>query len=145
MSKKIQVLIFFRVCGRMTEQDAVESLVALGNSVTLVRCSTSATRTKDLSTPEKSFKAAGYKRVRENLIHVMYESEEGDVMAVPLAKGENLDVFNARRQKTADMMFDPTRKTAYCQFKNIRQSTLQYKTHVGYFFVRLCSRSATIT
>ena len=109
--------------GRMTEQDAVESLVALGHSVstpvsTPVRCTTSAQRTLDIGTPEKSFKAAGYKRVREGLIHVLYESEEGDVMAVPLAKGENSDVFNARRQRTADMMFDPTRKTAYCQFKN---------------------------
>ena len=81
-------------------------------------CTTNAQRTLqlDLGTPEKSFKAAGYKRVREGLIHVLYESEEGDVMAVPLAKGENSDVFNARRQRTADMMFYPTRKTAYCQF-----------------------------
>tara|TARA_B100000513_G_C11887784_1_gene181338 strand:- start:658 stop:1317 length:660 start_codon:yes stop_codon:yes gene_type:complete len=108
----------------MTEQDAIESLVALGNSVsttpasTPVRCTANAQRTVEIGTPEKSFKAAGYKRVREGLIHVLYESEEGDVMAVPLAKGENSEVFNARRQKTAVMMFDPTRKTAYCQFKN---------------------------
>lgn len=107
----------------MSELDAAESLVALGNPVstpvsTPIRCTTSAKRTLDLGTPKKSFKAAGYKRLREGLIQVLYESEDGDVMAVPLAKGENSDVFNARRQKTADIMFDPTRKTAYCQFKN---------------------------
>ena len=81
------------------------------------RPSTSATRTVDIGTPEKSFKAAGYKRVRPGLIHVLYESEEGDTLVVPLAKGENSEVFNARRQKIADMMFDPSRKTAYCLFK----------------------------
>lgn len=73
---------------------------------------------KPAITPERSLKPAGYKRVRSDLIHVIYESEKGERMMVPLAKGENSDVFNARRQKTVDMLYDPTRKLAYCQFED---------------------------
>ena len=86
----------------MTEQDAIETLLALGNSTVLTPVSTPTrpmvTVEKPAITPERSLKPAGYKRVRSDLIHIIYESEKGERMMVPLAKGENSDVFNTRRR-----------------------------------------------
>jgi hypothetical protein len=136
----------------MEEYAAIQTLVAMSaNQSTPSRPTTSndaqttgSKRSLSLSnTPEKKFKAAGYTRVRPGLINVLFQSSEGDTMVVPLAKGDTSDVFDARRQKTADLLFDSKRKVAYCQFidqvinMNIedprwvlfRESTLQRRYH----------------
>ena len=65
----------------MTEAEAIESLVALSTistPATPTRQTTTATaKVKPVAscTPKKTFKAAGYKRVRDGLVHVLFQTD----------------------------------------------------------------------
>tara|TARA_B100001063_G_C16738392_1_gene543335 strand:- start:175 stop:852 length:678 start_codon:yes stop_codon:yes gene_type:complete len=73
--------------------------------------------TSPYTTPSRHFKLAKVKRTHDDLLTVVY-STGGETMEIPFARGEAPDVFYSRREKAARLLFDDTRKDAYCMWRN---------------------------
>ena len=68
-------------------------------------------------TPVRCFKLAGVKREREDLVKVIYRSDQGDDFTVPFLRGESPATFYDRRDEAARDLLDANRGVAYCSWR----------------------------
>lgn len=82
--------------------------------VTPERASTHAVAT--YTTPTRRFTMVERKRERDDLVTIVYTTGD-QTMAIPFARGEKPEVFFARRNKAARLLFDESRHDVYCSWR----------------------------